>query len=157
MPSLDSPLITLGALFLAGQDSRGRPFMGGESGKGYLAGGFAGASADWASDQVRSAAGVDQTQVSDELLQALIGAGVSRFGDPIPQNNAMARGILYNVSASAFGRAGLAAGDLVGDLTGGGTQGAPTQGTPTLSSVSQRAQRSKHRSDRTGNNDVVTY
>lgn len=120
MPSLDSPLLTLGALFIAGQDSRGRQFTGGESGKGILAGGFAAGSAQYVVDTARDQAGLDSDSLSDELARALVGAGISRFGGPIPQNNAMARGIMYDVAKSGFTDAGFTVGDLVGDTFNGG-------------------------------------
>lgn len=119
MPSLDSPLITLGALFLAGQDSRGRQFTGGESGKGVVAGGFAAGSSQFVVDEVRNRAGLDSTAVSDELAQALLGAGLSRYGGMVPQNKAMARGIMYSAAEQSFTRAGYTLGDLVGGSIGG--------------------------------------
>lgn len=120
MPSLDSPALTLGALYLVGQEERGREFTGGESGRGLLAAGFAGSSSEYAANQIRNAVGVDSTSVSDELMQALVGAGISRFGDPIPMNNAMARGIHTNVAIQAFQDAGLSLGNIAGgDLLGG--------------------------------------
>lgn len=126
--ALDSPIVTLGALAVAGNSSRGRQFTGGESGKGLLAGGFAASSSEYVADQARSMAGIDTTSVSDELMQALLGAGVSRFGDPIPMNNAMARGIHYNVATQAFQDAGLSLGNLVGDVTDGGGSNGGTSG-----------------------------
>lgn len=125
MVNLDSPLLTLGALFVAGQDSRGRKFTGGESGKGLIAGGFGGASADWAGSQLQNLTG-GNSALTDELAQALAGAAISRFGDPIPQNNAIARGIHYNVAAQAATQAGLEAGSLFGGFMDGGTQSAPS-------------------------------
>ena len=127
MVSLDSPMLTLGAMFIAGQDERGRPFTGGESGKGLLAGGFGGASAEYAADQVRSLTGLDTSTASDELMQVLVGAAVSKYGDPIPQNNAIARGIHYNAATQAFQDAGLGLGNLAGDITGGGGGGDTAQ------------------------------
>lgn len=126
MPSLDSPLLTLGALFLVGQDSRGRQFTGGESGKGLLAAGFAGGSAEWAANEARSALNLQEDAVSDELAQALLGAGISRFGGMVPQNKAMARGIMYNSAIQAMQGAGVTAEDLLGDFSlGGGGSSAP--------------------------------
>ena len=131
MVNLDSPMLALGALFLAGQDDRGRQFTGGESGKGILAGGFASSSAQFAVDELRNLAGLDSSAVSDELAQALVGAGISRFGDPIPQNNAMARGIMYSVADQSFTQAGWTLGEFAGDITngGGGGSGAPAGST----------------------------
>lgn len=124
---LDSPLVTLGALFIAGNSSSGREYTGGETGKGLLAGGFAGASAEWAGDQLQGQIGSDT--MTDELAQAVVGAGLSKWGDPIPQNNAMSRGILYNVAAQGVQGAGLAAQDLAGDVNlGGGGGGGDTSG-----------------------------
>lgn len=119
MPSFDSPLLTLGALFVAGQDSRGRQFTGGESGKGLLAGGFAAGSAQFVVDEARSAAGLEEDAISDELAQALLGAGVARFGGPVPQNNAMARGIMYSVAEQGFTKGGFTLGEMIGDIGGG--------------------------------------
>lgn len=127
MVSLESPLLTLGALYLAGQDERGRQFTGGESGRGLLAGGFAASSSNYLVDQARSLTGLQSDALTDELAQALIGAGISRFGDPIPMNNAMARGIHYNVADDAFTKAGITLGDIAGDVTNGGS-GAPSGG-----------------------------
>lgn len=112
-------MLTLGALFLAGQDSRGRKFTGGESGKGILAGGFAAGSAQYVVDEVRSRSGFDSDALTDELAQALLGAGISRYGGMIPQNKAMARGIHYSVAEQAFTEGGYTLGELVGDIGGG--------------------------------------
>lgn len=112
-------ILPLGALFLAGNSSTGRQFTGGEGGKQYLAGGFAASSSSWAVDQIRNAAGLDSEQVPDALAQALVGAGLSRWGGMIPQNKAMARGIHYNVASNSFNQMGLTLGDMVGDVGGG--------------------------------------
>lgn len=119
MVSLDSPLITLGALFIAGQDSRGRQFTGSESGKGLIAGGFAAGSAQYVVDKAREQTGFDSSAVSDELAQALVGAAVSRYGGMIPQNKAMGRGIMYSVSEQAFTKGGYTLGGLVNEMNDG--------------------------------------
>lgn len=116
-------ILPLGALFLAGNSQKGRQFTGGEGGKQYLAGGFAASSSDWAINQLRNAAGLDSSQVPDALAQALLGMGISKWGGMIPQNNAMARGIHYNVASESFSQMGLTAGDLAGDVS---TSGANT-------------------------------
>lgn len=113
------PVIPLAGLFLAGNSSTGRQFTGGEGGKQYLAGGFAGASSQWAVDQLRSTAGLDSSTVPDELGQAVLGAALSRYGGMVPQNKAMARGIHYHVATQAMNDLGVTAGDLFGDFTGG--------------------------------------
>lgn len=136
--SLDSPLVTLGALFVVGQNDRGRQFTGGETGKGLIAGGFGGASAEYLGDQISDLAGGD-LPLNDALGQAVAGAAISRFGDPIPQNNAIARGIHYNVATQMVQETGLGLGDLVGDVTNGGSNGGSTSGTPTASSPSASA------------------
>lgn len=122
-------ILPLGALFLAGNSQEGRQFTGGEGGKQYLAGGFANASADWAVDEIRNAAGLDSSQVPDALAQAVLGMGLSKWGDPIPQNNAMARGIHYGVATESFENMGLTLGNLSDDVT---TQNTGTT-TPTQS------------------------
>lgn len=125
MVSLDSPLLSLGALFLAGNSSEGMQFTGGETGRGLVAGGFAAASSDAAVNEVRNALGVEADALSDELAQALLGAGLSRWGGPIPQNKAMARAIHYDVAAQAVEGAGFALGDLLsgnGNGNGNNTQ-----------------------------------
>ena len=131
--SLDSPLVTLGALYFAGNRGvRGSGplsgISGGESGKGLIAGGFGGASAEWAGDQVTGLAG-DSLPVSDVLGQAIAGAALSKFGGMIPQNKAMARGIHYNAATQAMQEIGLSAGDLIGDVTGGGGSTSSTSST----------------------------
>lgn len=120
MPSLDSPIVTLGALFLAGNSAP--EFTGGETGRGLVAGGFGGASAEWLGTQVNNLAG-GNLPVSTHLGQALAGAAISRWGDPIPQNNAIARGIHYNTATQMAQELGLSAGDLFGDFMGGGSGG----------------------------------
>lgn len=122
MPSFDGPILTLGGLFVAG--NRMPEFTGGESGMNILAAGFAGSSADFLVDEARSTLGIDTSTVSDELAQALIGAGISRYGDPIPRNNAMARGIHYDVAMQAIDEAGFSLDQLVGgSLFNGGSSG----------------------------------
>lgn len=123
MVNLESPVLTLGALFLAGNSDKGRQFTGGERGTGLLAGGFASASANTAVDEIRNAAGIDASSLSDELAQALLGAGVSWAGrsfDGIPTRitNPMARGIHYNVAHQAFEEAGFTLGEF---MSNGGT------------------------------------
>jgi hypothetical protein len=132
--SLDSPLVTLGALFMVGQNDRGRQFTGGETGKGLIAGGFGGASAEYLGQQVSDLAG-GQLPVSDALGQAMAGAAISRFGDPIPQNNAIARGIHYNVATQMVQETGLGLGDMLGDVTGGtsSSSGSTTSNAPSVS------------------------
>lgn len=125
--SLDSPVIPLAGLYLAGQSRKGRTFTGGESGKGMLAAGFAASSSDWAANQLLSAANMSGT-VSNSLAKALIGAGISRYGDPIPAHRAMSRGIMYNVASEAFTELGADAGSLFGSIGGGsGSSGVPTR------------------------------
>lgn len=132
MPSFDTPIITLGGLFLAG--NRAPEYTGGETGMNLVAGGFASASADWAVNQTRSTLNIEESTVSDELAQAILGAGMSRFGEPIPRNNAMSRAILYDVAQQGVAEAGFAMGDLMGDggfFNGGngdnGSNGSSTQ------------------------------
>lgn len=142
MVNLDSPILTLGALFMAGNSSEGRNFTGGETGKGLIAGGFASSSAQTVVDGARKMAGLEESAVSDELAQALLGAGLSRFGGPIPQNNAMARGIHYNVAHEAFTKAGWTLGEMMNG-GGGGTQPSPSQ----ASRSAQKTHTPSHGSD----------
>lgn len=116
---LDSPLIPLAGLYMVGQNSKGRKYTGGESGKGMLAAGFAASSGEWAANQALSATGMSGT-ISNSLAQALIGAGISRYGSAVPANRAMARGVMYNVAGNAFTELGADAGSLFGDIMGGG-------------------------------------
>ena len=146
MVSLESPLLTLGALYLAGQDDRGRRFTGGESGKGLLAGGFAAGSSQFVVDEVRSMAGLDSSALSDELAQALLGAGIARFGGPIPQSNAMARGIHYNVAEQAFTQAGVTLGDFLNGGSGGSTSQTRTRSVARSRSRSRSVSRSSPQS-----------
>lgn len=111
---LDSPLVTLGALFIAGNDETGRQYTGGETGKGLLAGGFGSASAQWGGNQLQNYVG--EESMTDELAQAVVGGALSKWGDPIPQNNAMARGILYNVARQGVEDSGMSAGEIIGDI-----------------------------------------
>ena len=118
---LDSPLIPLGAVFLAGQRSRGiasRQDTGGESGVNLLVGGWAGESSGYATNEIMNAVGLSGT-VSPLLGQALLGAGVSRAGF-IPKNRPMARGIMYNVVGSGASELGFDLGSLMGGTFGGG-------------------------------------
>lgn len=123
--NLDSPLIPLAGLYMAGQSSKGRKYTGGESGKGMLAAGFAASSGEWAANQALNAAGMSGT-ISNSLAQALIGAGISRYGGAVPANRAMARGVMYNVAGNAFTELGADAGSLFGDMFGGGGGGSQT-------------------------------
>lgn len=156
MVNFDSPILALGALFLAGQDQRGRRFTGGETGKGYLAGGFAGSSAEFAVNKLRNTAGVSESALSDELAQALLGAGVSRFGGMIPQNKAMARGIHYNVATQSFQDAGLSLGSL---MNGDSTTTSSTSGSTTQArNVSRsRSVSSTHNTRNTGGSSGKVY
>lgn len=121
---LDSPLIPLAGLYLVGQNSRGRRYTGGESGRGMLAAGFADASADYVTGEILGATGLDGT-VTNSLGRAMLGAGVSRWGGAIPQNRAMTRGIMYGVMSDSISELGVDLGSLFGDL--GGAQTATTQ------------------------------
>lgn len=126
MVDLESPVLTLGALFLAGNSAQVREFTGGESGVGLLAGGLAMASSDAAVTEFRNRLGIQPTSLSDELAQALIGAGVSwtgrRFdGVPTRFTNPMARGIMYDVASQGFEEAGFTLGEFLSN-GGGGTQ-----------------------------------
>lgn len=130
MVDLDSPVLTLGALFLAGNSADGRDLTGGEGGVGLLAGGFSSASAQTAVTEIRNAAGIDSSSLSDELAQALLGAGVSLAGrrlDGIPTRitNPMARGIHYNVAHQAFEEAGFTLAEFMDD--NGNGNGSSTQ------------------------------
>lgn len=129
------PLLPLGGLFLMGsREGSNNPDLvdrvttrnatGGETGLGYLAGGFAAGSSEWAAQQLRQAAGLDSNTVPDELAQALVGVGVSNM-NMIPRNKAMARGIHYNVATQAFQDLGVTLGDFAGDvdLGNGGSNG----------------------------------
>lgn len=119
MPSLDNPLITLGALAVAGSSRRGRQFTGGESAMGLLAGGWANASAPWFGTQLRQLTGQTGTDatLTDPLAQAIVGAGLS-WADMVPANKALARGIHYNVAANAFSSQQLDATNILPDLSG---------------------------------------
>lgn len=135
MPNLDSPLVPLVAYWIAGNDSKGRKFTGGESGKGLVAGGFGGASAEWAGSQLQGVVGADS--MTPQLAQALAGAGVSWAGRqsgslPTGLTNATARGIHYNVAAQAASDVGLEAGQLFGNLTGGGGSTSASGGTEAM-------------------------
>jgi len=116
---LGDPLIVLGGLWWAGNNKR--KFTGGMDGVDILAGGFGASSAQWAGEQVMNLTGGDT--LTPLLSQALAGAAVSEFGDPIPENEAMARGIHLNVAQQAFSDAGFSAGQLIGDLGLGGIVG----------------------------------
>ena len=155
---LDSPAVTLGALYLAGQagvkgDGMFSGISGGESGKGLIAGGFGGASAEWFGDQVTGLAG-DTLPVSDVLGQALVGAAISKYGGMVPQNKAIARGIHYNAATQSVQELGLAAGDIFGDLTGGsgGTSSSPVQSAPNPTRTSGTVHNMNN-----GSNGVKTY
>lgn len=124
LDSLSSPLVVLGGLWWAGENKRN--FTGGANGMDLLAGGFGASSAQWGGEQLRGIVGGDT--LTENLSQALFGVLVSNFGDPIPQNDAIARGIHYNVAQQAFSEAGLAAGDLIGDVGLGGGAGGTTGG-----------------------------
>lgn len=123
---LSSPLIVLGGLYWTGENKR--QYTGGMDGIDILAGGFGASSAQWAGEQVQNLAGTDT--LTPLLSQALVGAGLSEYGDMVPYNDAMARGIHLNVAQQAFGEAGFTAGDFMGDVMGGngGSQNA-TQST----------------------------
>jgi len=123
LEGLSSPLIVLGGLYYAGENQR--KYTGGMDGIDILAGGFGGASAQWAGSQVQDLIGSDM--LTDSLSQALVGAGLSEFGDQVPYNNAMARGIHINVAQQAISNSGFAAGDLFGDFLGNGGSSTQTQ------------------------------
>ena len=147
---LDSPLIPLAGLYLVGQNSKGRRYTGGESGKGMLAAGFAASSSEWAAGQALSATGMGGT-ISNSLAQALLGAGVSRYGGAVPANRAMARGVMYNVAANAFTELGADAGSLFGNIGGGDGSQTATQ---SASASVQSAPQAKSQQPRTGSNTV---
>jgi len=135
MGDLSSPLLVLGGLYYAGENKR--KFTGGMDGLDILAGGFGGASAQWAGGQVQDLVGMDM--LTDELSQALVGAALSEYGDQVPYNRAMARGIHLNVAQQTISDAGFAAGDLFGDILGGGgssTNTTTTTQTQTVNEVS---------------------
>lgn len=145
MPNLDSPVLTLGALFVAGNSSQGRNLTGGESGVGLLSGGFAAASSDAAVNEIRSSLGIDASSLSDELAQALLGAGVSWAGrtfDGVPTRitNPMARGIHYDVASQAFEEAGFTLGEFLNNGTSnGGTSSISRSGATRASTGSAQA------------------
>lgn len=150
MVSVDSPAVPAAALALAGTQGRGRRFTGGESAKGLVAAGFAGASADFVVNEALSATGMGDT-VSSTLGQAILGAGLSKFGGPIPANAAMARGIHYNVMQSAFNDLQADLGSLMNGSVLGGNEGSstaspsPTRSTTTTSnSVSQASPQTRN-------------
>ena len=123
------PVLPLGALFLAGSSQRGRQFTGGEGGKQFVAGGFAAGSAEFVANEALSMAGIDN--VPDELAQAGLAAVLSKYGNAIPQNKAMARGIHYNVATQALQDLGVTAGDLMdGGLSTGNIEPAAPQPQP---------------------------
>jgi hypothetical protein len=140
MVSLDSPVLTLGGLFIAGNQAMransgdlSAGISGGESGRGLLAGGFGASSAEYSAQKLRDVAGLQEDALSDELAQALVGAGVGKIGrmQNSPMLNAAARGIHYNAAAQAFQEVGLTLGQVAGGNGGSnGSSGAPsTQGT----------------------------
>lgn len=125
MPDLSSPFVTLGALWVAGNRDDFRKFTGGETGRGLVLGGVGAASAEWAGTQLTNATGMSGT-LGPELAQALAGAAVSAGGRKVDADrftNPVARGIMYNAAQQAASQAGLSAGQLFGDLTGGGGGG----------------------------------
>lgn len=130
MVNLESPLLTLGALWFVGNDERGRQFTGGATGNSLLWGGFGGASAEFLGQQLQNATGGGGA-LNDELAQALAGAGISRFGDvlPVVNHNAVARGIMYNVATQSAQDAGVSLDNLLGGtgLTNGGSNGGTQQ------------------------------
>lgn len=124
--TFNSPLVTLGAIWLAGNNERGRDFTGGLNGKSLLAGGFGAASAEWAGDQVSSLTGGNM--VGDQMSQVLAGAAISYAGRntsmvPSSWSNPIAAGIHYNVVGQAFNEVGADAGSLFGGFMGGGGGG----------------------------------
>lgn len=147
---LDSPVVPLAALFLAGQRSRGiasRQDTGGEGGVNLLAGGFADASSGWAVNQITDAVGMGGT-VTPLLGRALLGAGVSR-ANMIPRNNAMARGVMYGVASDGVSELGMDLGSLIGDVTNGGTASAGavsmSAGSPSSASTANMNNTRQHR------------
>lgn len=124
MPALNnistSGLLPVAVTVGAGQMRRSE-FAGGEGGKQYLIGGFSGASAEYAVDQFRDMANVDDQTLPDLLGQSLLGAGLSYGGSKYdsPALNAASRGVHMNVMIQSMQQLGLTAQGLAGGVNGG--------------------------------------